>query len=645
MGEQNVEQTSDEASRRAFMKALLDEVRALEDMLANGMFESGIRRIGAEQEMFLVDSANRPALTAMQILDEISDGRFTHELGLFNLEANLSPLELGGDCLRQLEKEAEEVLSIAREQAAQADSRIALVGILPTLTREHLSLESMVPTARYFALNEALLRLRGSNFRFSIKGIDQLSINHDNLMLESCNTSFQVHFQVGPEEFAHLYNIAQAVTGPLLASCVNSPILLGKRLWHETRIAVFEHSIDARSEAHEARGHKPRVHFGDHWIDESVIEIFKEDIARFRVILTTEFEEDPIAMVDRGEIPELRALCLHNGTVYRWNRACYGISSTGKPHLRIENRVIPSGPTVLDEVANAAFFFGMMSQLAKSVDDIRQHLAFSDVKSNFLAAAREGLRAQQVWFDQRQVTAQELILDELLPLAREGLKAADIDEADIDRYLGVIQDRVEKRRTGARWQLESLENMKREMGTSGNEHERLRALVAAMVDNSRSGRPVSEWELADFCRQQDWRDSYRTVGQFMATDLFTVRPDDIVDFAASLMEWRYVRHVPVEDDSGQLLGLISHRSLLRLIARGLREDHSVTVRDIMRPDPMTVTPETTTVEAIRLMRDNRLSCLPVIDDAGKLVGLVTEYDLVVVASRLLESYLDEDQLI
>jgi CBS domain-containing protein len=645
MGEQNVEQTSDEASRRAFMKALLDEVRALEDMLANGMFESGIRRIGAEQEMFLVDSANRPALTAMQILDEISDGRFTHELGLFNLEANLSPLELGGDCLRQLEKEAEEVLSIAREQAAQADSRIALVGILPTLTREHLSLESMVPTARYFALNEALLRLRGSNFRFSIKGIDQLSINHDNLMLESCNTSFQVHFQVGPEEFAHLYNIAQAVTGPLLASCVNSPILLGKRLWHETRIAVFEHSIDARSEAHEARGHKPRVHFGDHWIDESVIEIFKEDIARFRVILTTEFEEDPIAMVDRGEIPELRALCLHNGTVYRWNRACYGISSTGKPHLRIENRVIPSGPTVLDEVANAAFFFGIMSQLAKSVDDIRQHLDFSDVKSNFLAAAREGLRAQQVWFDQRQVTAQELILDELLPLAREGLKAADIDEADIDRYLGVIQDRVEKRRTGARWQLESLENMKREMGTSGNEHERLRALVAAMVDNSRSGRPVSEWELADFCRQQDWRDSYRTVGQFMATDLFTVRPDDIVDFAASLMEWRYVRHVPVEDDSGQLLGLISHRSLLRLIARGLREDHSVTVRDIMRPDPMTVTPETTTVEAIRLMRDNRLSCLPVIDDAGKLVGLVTEYDLVVVASRLLESYLDEDQLI
>ncbi|RFP68526.1 CBS domain-containing protein [Wenzhouxiangella sp. 15190] len=639
MGEQDVEQTTDEHTRRAFMKALLDEVRALEDMLEGGMIESGIRRIGAEQEMFLVDQSSRPALTSMQILEKIEDPRFTHELGLFNLEANLSPLELGGDCLRQLEREADEVLGIAREKADKVGSRIALVGILPTLTREHISLESMVPTARYFALNEALLRLRGSNFNFTIKGIDQLSINHDNLMLEACNTSFQIHFQVGADEFAHLYNIAQAVTGPLLASCVNSPILLGKRLWHETRIAVFEHSIDARSEAHAARGHKPRVHFGDHWIDNSVIEIFKEDIARFRVVLTTEFEEDPIGMVARGEVPRLRALCLHNGTVYRWNRACYGISDNGKPHLRIENRVIPSGPTVLDEVANAAFFFGMMSRLSHTVDDIREHLSFSDVKSNFLAAAREGLRAQQVWFDNHQVTAQELIIDELLPMAREGLSEAGIDERDIDRYLGVIRARVDNRRTGARWQLESLENMREE----GNEHERLRALVSSMVEQSETGRPVSEWELAKICTQQDWRDSYRSVGQFMATDLFTVRPDDIVDFAASLMEWRHVRHVPVEDDSGQLLGLVSHRQLLRLIARGNRNDNTVTVRDIMRPDPITVSPETTTVEAIRLMRDNRLSSLPVVED-GKLVGLVTEYDLIVVASRLLETYLSEDQL-
>ncbi|HMB39280.1 MAG TPA: CBS domain-containing protein [Wenzhouxiangellaceae bacterium] len=636
MGEQNVEQSSDEATRRAFMKALLNEVRAMEAMLDAGMFERDIRRIGAEQEMFLVDRAFRPAMTAMQMLEGMDDPRFTHELGLFNLEANLSPLELGGDCLRRLEAETDEVLTLARDRADKVDSQVALVGILPTLTRDHLSLNAMVPTARYFALNEALRRLRGSDFQFAIKGIDQLNFQHDNLMLEACNTSYQVHFQVGAEEFASLYNVAQAVTGPLLAACVNSPILLGKRLWHESRIAVFENSIDARSEALAARGLQPRVHFGDHWIDQSVIEIFKEDIARFRVILTTEFEADPLGMVERGEIPKLNALRLHNGTVYRWNRACYGISDNGKPHLRIENRVIPSGPTVLDEIANAAFFFGMMSHLSHSIEDIREHFNFSDIKSNFMSAARDGLRAQQVWFDERQMPAQELILKELLPLAEQGLREASIDSADIERYLGVIERRVESRRTGARWQLDSLEHMK----STGSLHERLRALTASMVQQQQTGKPVAEWTLAEFCGTQDWRESYRTVGQFMATDLFTVRPDDIVDFAASLMEWRYVRHVPVEDDAGRLLGLISHRQLLRLIARGLdRETGPVMVRDIMRPDPKSIGPETTTVEAIRLMRENKLSCLPVTED-GKLVGLVTEYDLIVVASRLLESVLD-----
>ena len=636
MGEQNVEQSSDEATRRAFMKALLNEVRAMEQMLDAGMFEAGIRRIGAEQEMFLVDRAYRPAMTAMQMLEGMDDPRFTHELGLFNLESNLSPLELGGDCLSRLEAETNEVLSLARARAEEVGSQIALVGILPTLTRDHLSLSAMVPTARYFALNEALRRLRGSDFQFAIKGIDQLNFQHDNLMLEACNTSYQVHFQVASEEFASLYNVAQAVTGPLLATCVNSPILLGKRLWHESRIAVFENSIDARSEALAARGLQPRVHFGDHWIDKSVIEIFKEDIARFRVILTTDFEDDPIGMVERGEIPTLNALRLHNGTVYRWNRACYGISENGKPHLRIENRVIPSGPTVLDEIANAAFFFGMMSRLSHSIDDIREHFNFSDIKSNFMSAARDGLRAQQVWFDERQMPAQELILKELLPLAEQGLREASIEPDDIERYLGVIEKRVDTRRTGARWQLESLENMKSE----GSLHERLRALTASMVHQQQSGKPVAEWELAEFCGTQDWRESYRTVGQFMSTDLFTVRPDDIVDFAASLMEWRYVRHVPVEDDAGRLLGLISHRQLLRLIARGLdRKAEPVMVRDIMRPDPAFIGPETTTVEAIRMMREKRLSCLPVAEN-GKLVGLVTEYDLIVVASRLLESVLD-----
>lgn len=635
MGEQQARRGRDESEHRYFMKALLTEVRALEDMHRAKMFEGGVRRIGAEQEMFLVDRAHRPALSAVEVLDGLADPRFTHELGLFNLEANLSPQVFGGDCLSRLHAETEEVVNIARAHAARVGADVALVGILPTLTKEHLSLSAMVPKPRYFALNEALMALRGSNFKFGIKGIDHLDLDHDNLMLEACNTSFQVHFQVEADEFAHLYNIAQVVTGPLLAACVNSPVLLGKRLWHESRIAVFESSVDSRSSAHAARGHKPRVHFGDQWVDESVIEIFKEDIARFRVILTTEVEEDPIGMVARGEVPRLNALRLHNGTVYRWNRACYGISDNGKPHLRIENRVIPSGPTVVDEIANAAFFFGMMAKLSRSTDDIRRYFSFSDVKANFMAAAREGLRAQQVWFDQRQMTAQALILDVLMPLAEEGLQEANIDPQDIEHYLGIIKRRVELRRTGARWQLESLDAMKGQ----GSKHECLRSLTSSMIQQQHSGKPICDWQLAEFCFAQDWRESYRTVGQFMATDLFTVRPDDIVDFAASLMEWRYVRHVPVEDDAGHLLGIVSHRQLLRLVARGSSEQ--VMVKDVMHADPRSVIPSTPTVDAIRLMREERLSCLPVVDQ-GKLFGLVTEYDLMIVAGRLLESYLQDD---
>jgi len=606
-------------------------------MLANNMFETGIRRIGAEQEMFIVDQARKPGLLALKLLDQIEDERFTHELGLFNIEANLSPYVLGGNCLSEMEAEGQALYKMACEAAAKVGGDIALVGILPTLSKKYLGLDSMVPTPRYHALNNAVMKLRGKDFQFSIEGIDQLNVIHDNLMLEACNTSFQVHFQVEPDEFARLYNIAQAVTGPLLAAAVNSPLLLGKRLWHETRIAVFEHSVDARSDAHQERGLKPRVHFGDNWIDNSVIEIFKEDIARFRVILTTETEDDPLGMLERGQIPKLRALTLHNGTVYRWNRACYGVADN-VAHLRIENRVIPSGPTVVDEIANATFFIGMMSGMAAKNEDVRDQMLFEYARTNFISAARDGLKAQQLWFDERQVPAQDLIVNELLPLAYDGLAGSGVDKADAEKYLAIIEQRVRTRRTGARWALESLAAM----GEEGTLDERLRSLTTSMIRQQQCASPVHEWELAEICPTQDWRDSYRTVGQFMATDLFTVRPDDIVDFAASIMDWRHIRHVPVEDDEGNLVGLVSHRSLLRLVARGFPDSPAkMTVSDIMNNNPEVLSPETTTVEAIRTMREKKVACMPVTEN-GRLVGIVTDYDLIVVSSRLLEEYLSED---
>ena len=638
MGEHRIKTTSDEASRHAFMKALLEEVHALELMIDKGMIESGIRRIGAEQEMFLVDKARRPAMKSTDVLNHLTDDRFTHELGRFNMEANLSPYELGGDCLSQMEAELRTLLHQAQSGAQARECDIALVGILPTIRKSDLTLDAMVPKPRYFALNDALLNLRGKEFNFTINGIDQLSTTHDNLMLEACNTSFQVHFQLDADEFARLYNIAQAVTGPLLAACCNSPILLGKRLWHETRIAVFEQSVDARSETHKTRGLKPRVHFGDHWIEDSVIEIFKEDIARFRVILTTETEDDPVGMVESGEIPSLNALRLHNGTVYRWNRPCFGVNN-GVAHLRLENRVIPAGPTVLDEMANAAFFFGLLSGLATEVDDIRNHIEFEEVKANFLAAARDGLKAQQTWFDDRHLPAQQLIMDHLLPLAEAGLAASDIDRADSERYLDVIAGRVKANQTGSRWLLKSYSKLNGQC----SDDERLRTITDAMVKSQHTDDPVHEWPLAELDGSQDWRDSYRSVSHFMATDLFTVRPDDIVDFAATLMDWRHVRHVPVEDDDGCLVGLVSHRELLRLVARGrtvTETDTKVTVADIMIADPPTIAPETRTLDALKLMREAQVACLPVVEE-GKLVGLVTEHDFIALSARVLEHYLDD----
>jgi CBS domain-containing protein len=339
-------------------------------------------------------------------------------------------------------------------------------------------------------------------------------------------------------------------------------------------------------------------------------------------------------MLKQGVMPSLNALRLHNGTVYRWNRPCYGVHNN-IPHLRIENRVIPSGPTVVDEVANAAFFYGMMAGMSAQVDDIRKLIRFEDVKSNFLAAARDGIRAQLNWFNDAYMPAKQLILEQLLPMAREGLEQADIDRDDINRYLGVLHDRVAMRRTGSRWALESMENMQE----NGTLDQRLRCLVSSMVEQQGSGEPISEWSLAEYCIKQDWRESYRTVSQFMVTDLFTVRPDDIVDFAATLMDWRHVRHVPVEDDKGQLVGLVSYRALLRLVATGrVGKEHKVTVAEIMNPDPVTVHPDTSTVDAIRLMREKKLACLPVTRE-GKLVGIVTEHDLMVVSSQLLEAYL------
>jgi CBS domain-containing protein len=276
-----------------------------------------------------------------------------------------------------------------------------------------------------------------------------------------------------------------------------------------------------------------------------------------------------------------------------------------------------------------------MKALAEEYADVRNVLAFEEAKANLISAARSGLQAQLAW-DGRHETAADLVRHRLLPLAREGLRARRVDEGDIERYLGVIEARVERGRTGAQWALDSLAAM----GTRGPRHGRFRALTAAALDGQEGGRPVHEWPLARHDHTTEWRHSYRTVGRFMTRDLFTVRPDDLVDLAANLMHWRHIRHVPVEDDEGRLLGIVSHRDLVRILARGSAADRPrpVAVREIMHTDPITVSPDTDTIDAISIMRQNRIGCLPVVAD-GRLVGIVTERDFIGIAARLVEEQL------
>jgi CBS domain-containing protein len=498
----------------------------------------------------------------------------------------------------------------------------------------------MTPNPRYHLLNRVLRHMRGGEFHTYIKGVDELNLRHDNVMLEACNTSFQVHFQVAPDEFAKLYNLAQLVTAPTLAVAVNSPVLMKHRLWQETRVALFQQSVDSRSEAQQARGQRTRVSFGDRWVDDSVLEIIREDVARFRVVLATDLAEDPAQVLAQGGTPKLRAWSLHNGTVYRWNRPCYGVTrlpdGSTRPHLRIENRVLPAGPTPLDEMANAALFFGLMCGLGDALPDVSQTFSFDDARANFMAAARYGLRARLRWLDGRTVAADELVR-ELLDVARQGLADRDLASEDLDRYLGVIEERAKSGRTGAQWLLDSLESMDQATAKDG----RMRALVRAMLARQAEGRPVHEWERAVLDESGDWREGFRTVGQIMTTDVFTVHPEDLVDLAANLMEWEHLRHVPVEDDEGRVVGILSHRALLRMVGRGLLGTggaRPVAVREIMRPDPVTATPEMTTLEAIDLMRSKRVASLPVLED-GRLVGIVTEHDFIETARRLLEEQL------
>lgn len=636
MGEQRVSLLSDDKSMQRFIRQLLDDVRALRYMLDNDWFEDDVIRLGAEQEMCLVHKKTfKPASIAMEAMAKMQDLEWVEtELARFNLEINLEPRVFEGNSLRLLEEETSYKLSRIQERLEPFQADIVLTGILPTLRKYDLEMHNLTPKQRYFALMEAINKqLIGSAYELRLMGIDELLVKHNSPLLEACNTSFQVHLQVSPKEFVKTYNIAQALTGPIMAIAANSPIVFGKRLWHESRIALFQQALDIRTTHEHMRERSPRVSFGTGWLDNSVLDIHREDIARFRVLLGGEIEEESLKKIAAGEVPRLRALQVHNSTVYRWNRPCYGISENGKPHLRIENRVLPAGPSVLDEVANAALWLGAVTGYADQVDDVRKHISWEDVRDNFSKGARIGMDAAFTWFDDRKVGAAELMLKEVIPLARHGLAKRNIDPADIDRYLGVIEERAKYHMTGARWQLRSFSALKKEYGKD----EALACLTASIIKNQKQGIPVHRWTMPTIQDLDEYTPAKLLVDEFMETDLFTVQKDDIIEMVAEMMDWRRIRYMPVEDSKGKLCGLVTSRLLLRhFYSRDkVLFPEATMVRDIMIPEPITISPSATIVDAMRIMREKRIGCMPVVKD-GELVGIITEMDFLQVTSRLIE---------
>jgi CBS domain-containing protein len=629
MGEHRVHDTSDEQRTRAFVRAMLNDIRALEVMIEQDLIERDMHRVGVEQEMYIVDAEGYPAPISDQLLKRLADDRFTTELARFNLEANLDPEPIGGDFLRAMEHSLDEVLVQANRAANDIGAHIVLTGILPTLNDEHVSRANLTPEVRYQCLNDTCMAARGDTIKLEIDGVDHFEFSHDCAVIEGANTSFQFHLQVAPDEAGALYNLAQLITAPLLAVAANAPVLLNRRVWHETRVALFERTFEYRSTPELARNFPTRVGFGETWIGDSVLDIFRENAMRHHVIMVSDPIDDPFQILREGGIPELSALSLHNGTVWRWNRLCYGITD-GKPHLRIENRALPAGPTIVDEVANAALFYGLMQGLETDADKVPRRIAFEDARLNFFSAAQHGLDARFTWLDGRRLGARELLLRELIPIACNGLEALQVPSADIDYYLGVIEARTKSGRTGARWLLDSLENV------PVDKRERMcRDAVKLMRERQGRDIPVHDWELVSPDTGADDMKADTKVSDVMTTNLFTVRPEDLVDLATSTMEWRHVRHVPVESATGELVGLLSTRELLRLHSADTETpDQPIPVSTVMQPNPITIPPDMLLDKAFVQMLESDTGCLLVVA-RGQLQGIVTERDLLEAALVLI----------
>ncbi len=635
MGLQTVSRVKSQTQVQQFVRALLKDVAALEYLLKHDWFENNITRIGAEQEIFLVDKHSlKPSPINMQILQILKEKPWLKtELGKFNLETNLNPLELKGNSLSEMVRESHDYLATIRAVAHSLGAEVVLTGILPTLHRYDVDLHNLTNNKRYRGILENTQnQIPDRKFKFHMEGIDELVFHSRSSLLPACNTSFQLHLQVASDEFAKYYNIAQALAGPVLATAANSPLVFGKRLWHESRMKFYQQASDTSLTCEYLKERRPRVIFGNDWVQHSVLDIFKEDIARFKVMITGDIVENPFEKIQQGITPQLKALQIYNSTVYRWNRPCYGISPNGKPHLRIENRMLPAGPTVEDEMANAALWWGTMIGLAEEVEDVRKRISFVEVKENFGKAAKYGIESELSWLDGQKIAATDLLLHKLIPLARKGLKSRGVDSSDIDLYLGIIEKRTQQKTSGASWILSAYNNLLKK----NPPQKALTVLTANIIKNQWKKRAVHTWEMPKSANLEGYFPIGLKVEEVMQTDLQTIGVEDVAELAVNVMKWQKLNFLAAEDAEGDFVGLVVSYLLPspETLANSVEKDKWITVGDIMLTKIQVIEPEMDLQQAFELMGSQSIACLPVVKE-GKLLGVLTENEVTHIRQHLM----------
>jgi hypothetical protein len=489
VGQQVAARTFSREDRQRYRRKVRACLDVFARMLSEARFNPERRSFGLEIELNLTDDSGDPALVNAAALEAIADPAFQTELGQFNVEINVPPRLLDGVVFSELERDARASLNDAEERSRTTGAHMMIIGILPTIGPQHLRAETFSANPRYALLNEQVFAARGEDLEISIGGVERLFIHADTIAPEAACTSVQLHQQVEPEAFARYWNAAQAIAGVQVAVAANSPFFCGKELWRETRIALFEQATDTRPEELKIQGVRPRVWFGERWIT-SIFDLFEENVRYFPALLPVCEAEDPLETLERGDVPRLGELRLHNGTIYRWNRPIYDVVRD-QPHLRVENRVLPAGPTVVDIMANAAFYYGLLRMLAEDDRPVWSQMSFSAAEENFHTGAREGIDARLYWPGLGEVPAAELVVRRLLPLAHEGLDRWGVASEDADRLLGIIERRCVLLRNGASWQSQVFHRLYEERAM--DREDALREMTRRYREQMHSNQPVHDW--------------------------------------------------------------------------------------------------------------------------------------------------------